>query len=126
MARRRRKYKKQPLLRPIPRLPSVFECPNCGVQMVSVKKIKEERNELGQVKAVVRCGKCGLYGELWVPDIFQSVDIYHRFLDMYLEGELEVELIKKPEKISTEESNASSGGSLGEYWESGEGAKEEA
>jgi len=128
LGRRRRKYRKPQLLRPVRRLPTVFECPHCGARAVSVEIRRKERNELGEVKAIVRCGKCGLYAEMWVPEIFQPVDVYSRFLDAYLEGRINVEF-RGPgggeRELSIEELAA--GGSEGEEVErSGGGAEEEA
>jgi transcription elongation factor Elf1 len=95
VGRRRRKYRKPQLLRPMRRLPTVFECPHCGARALSVEIRKKERNEKGEVKAIIKCSKCGLYAEMWVPEIFQPVDVYSRFLDAYLEGRIEVEFRKK-------------------------------
>jgi len=95
MGRRRRKYRKPQLLRPMRSLPTVFECPHCGAKALSVEIRKKERNERGEVKAVIRCGRCGLYAEMWVPEIFHPVDVYSRFLDAYLEGRIEVEFRKE-------------------------------
>jgi len=108
LGRRRRKYRKRQLLRPQPRLPTVFECPHCGARAISVEIKKKERNERGEVKAIIRCGNCGLYAEMWVPEIFQPVDVYSKFLDAYLEGRIEVKFLKKAEErtISLEELGA--------------------
>ncbi len=128
MGRRRRKYRKPQLLRPMRRLPTVFECPHCGARALSVEIRKKERNERGEVKAVIRCGNCGLYAEMWVPEIFQPVDVYSRFLDAYLEGRIEVEFRKEgggERELSIEELAAGSeeGEEIGE---SGEGSEGEA
>jgi len=128
VGRRRRKYRKPQLLRPMRRLPTVFECPHCGARALSVEIRKKERNERGEVKAVIRCGNCGLYAEMWVPEIFQPVDVYSRFLDAYLEGRIEVEFRKEgggERELSIEELAAGSeeGEEIGE---SGEGSEGEA
>ena len=130
MGRRRRKYRKPQLLRPVRRLPTVFECPHCGARALSVEIRKKERNERGEVKAVIRCGRCGLYAEMWVPEIFQPVDVYSKFLDAYLEGSIEVEFRKSGEagesseqELSLEELTGSGEG--GEVEEEGRGGAEE-
>jgi transcription elongation factor Elf1 len=105
-------------------MPTVFECPHCGARAISVEIKKKERNERGEVKAIIRCGNCGLYAEMWVPEIFQPVDVYSKFLDAYLEGKIEVKFLKKAEErtISLEELGAEE--SELEAGESGEGAPE--
>ncbi len=121
MARRRKKYRKVPL-RPKPVMPTVYECPHCGAKMLSVSIDKKSRNEQGLVKAVVRCGSCGLYAEMWVPEIYQLVDVYSKFLDGFLEGKLEYSFIKP---------GAESGGGAqeeggGAPWQGGEPTEEKA
>jgi transcription elongation factor Elf1 len=97
MARRRKKYRKIPL-RPRPVMPTIYECPNCGSRMLSVTLDKKSRNEQGLIKAVVRCGSCGLYAEMWVPEIYQLVDVYSKFLDGFLEGKVEYTFTKVEER----------------------------
>jgi len=94
VGRRRKKYKKIQLLRPQRRLPTIFECPNCGARMLSVELDKKQKNEKGEILAKVKCGHCGLYTEMWVPQIFQPVDVYSKFLDAYLEGTVEYKILK--------------------------------
>jgi len=130
VGRRRRKYRKPQLLRAPRRLPTVFECPHCGARALSVEIRKKERNERGEVKAIIRCGNCGLYAEMWVPEIFQPVDVYSKFLDAYLEGRIEVKFTKEGGgEISLSElaagSEESGGEELEEHGEGGESAEEE-
>ena len=130
MGRRRRKYKKRPLLRAPRVLPTIFECPHCGAKALTVEIRKKERNEQGLVKAVIKCGNCGLYAEMWVPELYQPVDVYSKFLDAYLEGRAEYKILKEgagEEKTISLEELAASGeeGELVEAGEGGEGAEEE-
>ncbi len=128
VGRRRRKYRKPQLLRPIRRLPTIFECPNCGARALSVEIRKREKNERGEVKAIIRCGKCGLYAEMWVPEIFQPVDVYSRFLDAFLEGSIEYKFTKEggEAELSLEELAAGEEEEVGEAaGESGGGVEEE-
>jgi len=86
---------------------------------MSVEIRKKERNEAGLLKAIIRCGSCGLYSEMWVPEIFHPVDVYSKFLDAYIEGKAEYTFTKE-EKVTLEElAEAESVG------ESGGGAEEE-
>ncbi len=117
MARRRKKYRKRPL-RPRPVMPTVYECPHCGARMLTIEINRKERNEQGLVKAVIKCGNCGLYAEMWVPEIYQLVDVYSKFLDAFLEGKIEYSFIKLAEQRETPlrvEGEERKGGA----WESG-------
>ena len=129
MGRRRRKYKKRPLLRAPRVMPTVFECPHCGAKALTVEIRKKERNEQGLVKAIIRCGNCGLYAEMWVPELFQPVDVYSKFLDAYLEGKAEYKFVKEGAEeatISLEElASAAEEGEAVEAGESGEGTEKE-
>ena len=102
MGRRRKKYKKIQLLRPQRRLPTIFECPNCGVRMLSVEFDKKQKNEKGEILAKVKCGHCGLYAEMHVPPIFQPVDVYSKFLDAYLEGTIEYKILKTKKESASQ------------------------
>ncbi|NOZ88465.1 MAG: zinc-binding protein [Crenarchaeota archaeon] len=120
MGRRRRKYRKPQLLRPQRTLPTVFECPHCGARALTVEINKKVRNEQGLVKAVIRCGNCGLYAEMWVPELYQPVDVYSKFLDAYLEGTIEYKFTKEGAGKISLESLAEEEGEV----EAGEGGAE--
>jgi len=124
LGRRRRKFRKPLLTRPLRTLPTIFECPHCGARAVSVDIRKNERNEQGLVHAIIRCGNCGLYAEMWVPEIYHPVDVYSKFLDAYLEGRIEYKFVKEEKKVSLEE--LASGESIDANREGGERAEEEA
>ena len=97
MARRRKKYRKR-ILKPPAKLPTIFSCPNCGSKSMTVVISKKEVNEEGKVKAIIRCSKCGLYAEMWVPKIYHPVDVYSKFLDKFLSGEIEYTFTKPQEE----------------------------
>ncbi|KSW11749.1 zinc-binding protein [Pyrodictium occultum] len=130
---RRRKRRKPQLLRAPRTLPTVFECPHCGAKALTVEINKKERNEKGEVKAIIRCGRCGLYAEMWVPEIFHPVDVYSKFLDAYLEGKIEYSFTKEEASISLSELASQEAGEEegeeavegGEAGESREGAEKE-
>ena len=124
MARRRKKYRKRPL-RPRPVMPTVYECPHCGARTLSITINKRERNEQGLVKAVIKCGSCGLYAEMWVPEIFQPVDVYSKFLDGFLEGKIEYSFIKLSEEREATVPAAEGEEKGGAAWESGEVVEEQ-
>lgn len=97
---RRRKKRKLIARRPRKTIPNVFQCPNCGKMAITVKLNKLIN---GVKHAIVRCGNCGLYAEMDVPEIFQNVDVYGRFLDGFYSGTLEYNFITPVEEEKTEE-----------------------
>ncbi|MFQ5710585.1 MAG: hypothetical protein ACE5GD_02270 [Candidatus Geothermarchaeales archaeon] len=81
MGRRRRKR----IIKTIKRtIPSIFNCPNCGAQAVIVKI---DRSHLS---AMVTCGYCNLMWNTEIRTFEERVDVYSRFVDAFLEGELEI------------------------------------
>ncbi len=92
MGGKRRKRTK--IIRVKPKLPKTFECPRCGKVSISVK-IKDNI-------ATITCGSCGLYTEIEVPFVFDEANAYSKFIDMYLEGRLQ---IKERTNENTEEEN---------------------
>ncbi|RLG75021.1 MAG: hypothetical protein DRO23_05060 [Thermoprotei archaeon] len=97
---RRRKKRKLVARRPRKTIPSVFQCPNCGKIAITVELNKPAN---GVKHAIVRCGNCGLYAEMDVPEIFQNVDVYGRFLDGFYSGTLEYDFITPVKEEETEE-----------------------
>ncbi|MEZ0393453.1 MAG: hypothetical protein ABWK00_00165 [Desulfurococcaceae archaeon] len=75
------------------RIQTVFRCPSCGYKTLTVRFNKGEG---GGKKAYVVCGTCGLYAELpgEFPELYQPVDIYARFIDLFESGAIEVEYRK--------------------------------
>ncbi len=116
VGRRRRKYRKRPL-RPRPVMPTVFECPNCGARVLAVSFNRKEKDEQGRILAEIKCSSCGLYATMWVPELFQPVDVYSRFYDAFIEGRAEYTIVK--EEASRE------GVSIVEARESGEATEEQ-
>ncbi len=77
----KRKKRAKPT-RPKLKVPTTFECPRCGKVSINIK-IKEGI-------ANITCGSCGLHSEIEVPPIFDNANAYGKFLDMYLEGKIEI------------------------------------
>ncbi|MCD6300726.1 MAG: hypothetical protein J7L82_01490 [Staphylothermus sp.] len=94
MGRRRKKYKK--VIRRVRRVPKIFQCPNCGSRTLTIKF--EKLDVQNYKKAVITCGTCGLYAEMQVPELYESVDVYAKFVDLYEEGEIEVQFKKREEE----------------------------
>ncbi|ADV65493.1 hypothetical protein [Desulfurococcus mucosus] len=85
MARRRKKRK---IIKKAVKIPTLFQCPNCGSNTLSVVFAKGESGR----KAIVSCSRCGLYYEYGnVPSIYQAVDVYNKFIDLFEEGKVKVE-----------------------------------
>jgi transcription elongation factor Elf1 len=87
---RRKRRRTRPVAVVKRKLPTVFQCPRCGAQAVSVtvKKTKEEKYVL------VRCSNCSLSMRYDYKEYLEPVDYFSRFLDDYGEG-----------KISSQEEN---------------------
>ncbi len=101
LGRRRKKYKRP--VRKIRRIPTFFQCPHCGAKTLRIqfRKIDVE----GQKLAIITCGTCGLYAEMNVPSLYEPVDVYGKFIDLYEEGSIEV----KFREIKEEEEEAGLG-----------------
>ena len=84
--RRRKKIKRVRRTRKITSL-RYFQCPICGEPTLTIdfEKIKDKP---GYKKAIVKCGNCGLYLELEVPEILDRIDVYNKVVDMAYEGKL--------------------------------------
>ena len=80
---RRRKKRVRRVVRVKRVIPSIFQCPHCGVQALTI-----EINR-GKGVAIARCGHCGFMAELNVPPIYQPVDVYGMIIDLYNSGRLE-------------------------------------
>ncbi|MEM0132011.1 MAG: transcription elongation factor [Saccharolobus sp.] len=89
-----RRRKKVKIVKVKPKIPKTFECPRCGKMAISIKI----ENNIAQVT----CGNCNLYAEIEVPPIFDEANAYSKFIDMYLEGKLQ---IKDSMKENAEEEN---------------------
>lgn len=99
MGRRRKKYKK--VIRKVRRIPSVFQCPNCGSRSLTIE-FNKGLDEEGRKIAIIKCGNCGLRAEMHVPEIYETVDVYGKFIDKFTEGAIEISFVEKTEEEATE------------------------
>ncbi|MEM0037319.1 MAG: hypothetical protein QXS42_01325 [Zestosphaera sp.] len=89
----RRSRKRYKVFRPPQKtLPRVFQCPACG-SITIIVDVEPYVNDSGEEKkrALIKCmnPKCGLRAELQeLPSIFEAVDAYSKFLDLYGSEEL--------------------------------------
>jgi transcription elongation factor Elf1 len=95
MGRRRKKYKKIP--KKIRKIPKIFQCPNCGARTLTVRF--EKLDIPGYKKAIITCGTCGLYAEMQVPELYEPLDVYAKFIDAFEEGSIQVEFRKKEKAV---------------------------
>lgn len=90
--RSRKRFKRR--IKPVRKLPRIFQCPACGLPTLGIE-LKTYTNEEGEERkeAIVKCynPNCGLKAILKdLPSIFSEVDAYAKFLDRYTEGTIEI------------------------------------
>ncbi len=94
MGRRSRKRYKR-IVKPVKRLPRVFQCPACGLPTLTIDLKTYFNEELGEERkeALIKClnPECRLRAVLRdLPSIYAEVDAYAKFLDAFNEGTIEV------------------------------------
>ena len=74
-------------------IPRLFRCPNCDRVTLSVTVDKDKN------MAKIFCSSCRIYFEMDLSDfpLYEPVDIYGYFVDLFSEGEIEVETLTKSE-----------------------------
>jgi transcription elongation factor Elf1 len=88
-----RRRKRTKIIRVKPKIPKTFECPRCGKVSISISI----KNGIAKIS----CGNCGLYTEVDVPPVFDEANAYSKFIDLYLEGKLQIK--ERTEEITEEE-----------------------
>ena len=79
--RKRQKVQK----RFVKKLPTFFNCPNCGQNTIKIQIDKDKK------VAFLKCGNCGIeYTDTRVTDLTEPVDVYGHFIDAYYEGDIEI------------------------------------
>ncbi|PVU74112.1 transcription elongation factor [Acidianus hospitalis] len=87
-----KRKKRTKIIKPKPKLPKTFECPRCGRIAISV----EIKNGIARIK----CGNCGLSADIEVPPVFDEANAYGKFIDLYLDGKLEIKESNKEESTN--------------------------
>ncbi|MCC6053573.1 MAG: hypothetical protein LM569_05190 [Desulfurococcaceae archaeon] len=85
----RRRKRRKIIAKRVVRIPRVFQCPHCSFTTLSIVIKKTE----DRAQAIIMCGKCGLIDDedfADIPAIYQPVDVYAKFIDMYERGEAHV------------------------------------
>jgi len=78
-----RKRRRKIVKRPPKKIPKVFSCPNCDSRSVTVE-IDRRRGV-----ALIQCGMCHIQAELEVPEVFEEVHVFNKFVDLFYEGKVE-------------------------------------
>ncbi|MEM1627942.1 MAG: hypothetical protein QXP02_00135 [Desulfurococcaceae archaeon] len=90
----RRRKKRRVVLKRTVKIPRIFQCPNCTALSLSIL-IKRHGDNTSS--AIVSCGNCGLYDNedfLNIPSVYQAVDIYAKFIDLFEKGEAKIKFLK--------------------------------
>ncbi|MCC6010836.1 MAG: hypothetical protein LM556_00345 [Desulfurococcaceae archaeon] len=85
----RRRKRRRVIPKRVVRIPKVFQCPNCSLTALSIAI----RKRGDRAQAVIMCGNCGLIDDedfTDIPAIYQPVDVYAKFIDLYERGEAHV------------------------------------
>ena len=77
----RRKRRKQIPRKITRKLPTIFQCPYCGKQTLSISLKKSAKEEWVLAEAV--CGECGFCARLKIAPIQQAIDAYGKLVDLY-------------------------------------------
>jgi len=105
--RSRKRYKR--IIKPVRRLPKVFQCPSCGLPTLTIELKTYFNEEIGEERkeALIRCHnpECRLRAVMRdLPSIYAEVDAYAKFLDAFNEGTIEVTYEEFSEGSGAEES----------------------
>ncbi|MFZ8783179.1 MAG: hypothetical protein ACO2OR_04265 [Desulfurococcaceae archaeon] len=82
----RRRKRRKVILKRVVRIPKVFQCPNCSATALSITI----RKKGSRAQAIISCGNCGLVDDedfADIPAVYQTVDVYAKFIDLFERGE---------------------------------------
>lgn len=115
----RRKRRKQITRKVARRLPTIFPCPYCGKQTLSISLKKEIQGDWVRAEAV--CGECGFCAKIRVTPIQQAVDAYSKLIDLFESHSEKVEKLLLNKECLIEDALTSEYTAQEEVQEEGEG-----
>jgi len=74
-------------------IPKHFQCPECGEKSISI-------SDMDKTEATVRCSSCGIEKKVSKKRIYQPVDVFGDFVDLYNQ-EKGVDIEYKPDVKET-------------------------
>lgn len=89
----RRRKKRRTIIKKEVKLPVVFECPHCASKSLTVS-IKKSGD---RASATIVCSSCGLVDSedfAEIPVIYETVDVYAKFIDLYTSGRAKYRIVK--------------------------------
>lgn len=89
----RRRKRRRTIIKKEVKMPTVFECPHCASKSltISIKKSGDKAS------AVVTCSSCGLVDSedfAEIPVIYETVDVYAKFIDLFSSGRAKYRIAK--------------------------------
>lgn len=90
---RRRKRRRSIIVKRAAKIPVVFECPHCASKSLNISI----RRSGGKASAIVMCSSCGLVDDedfTEIPAIYETVDVYAKFVDLYNSGQARYKILK--------------------------------
>jgi transcription elongation factor Elf1 len=97
----RRRKRRRVILKRVVRIPKIFQCPNCS--FISLSIIVKKKGDRAQ--AIISCGNCGLLDDedfADIPIVYQAVDVYAKFIDLFERGEARVKFVGSTDSSSSE------------------------
>ncbi|MCC6034332.1 MAG: hypothetical protein LM567_02390 [Desulfurococcaceae archaeon] len=97
----RRRKRRRVILKRVVRIPKIFQCPNCS--FISLSIIVKKKGDRAQ--AIISCGNCGLLDDedfADIPIVYQAVDVYAKFIDLFERGEARVKFVSSTDSSSSE------------------------
>lgn len=81
----RRRKRRKVIPKRVVKIPIVFECPHCASKSLTITLKRS-----GEIaSAIITCSSCGLIDDedfAQIPSIYETVDVYAKFIDLYHSG----------------------------------------
>lgn len=91
----RRRKRRKAVIKKVVKVPTVFECPRCASRTLSITLKKKDEN---RAYAIIACGTCGLLDDedfADIPAIYQALDVYAKFIDLYNSSRAKIKSINE-------------------------------